>query len=88
MNETISTEKKRSQLEQTRQIIWARQLQKLADIDSPVFLAIVKPNDPLNKREEKRQKQSHNREVKFIAAHGLTEVRKRLMNKALAQRKI
>ena len=57
MNEAISVDKnKRSQLEKARQIISARQLQKLAKNDLPVFLAIVRSNDSPNKRDENRGK--------------------------------
>ena len=56
MNEAIPEIKnKRSQLEKARQIISARQLQKLAKDDSPVFLAIVRSNDsPTNDTEKRR----------------------------------
>ena len=73
-NEAIPVVKnKRSQLEKARQIISARQLQKLAKNDSSVFLAIVWSNDFPNKRDENRGKRSQNRVAKFSTTHGLTE---------------
>ena len=59
-------------LPQLRQIISARQIQKLTKEDSPVFLAIVrKTNEALQKRGNKR---FSNCAAKFVVAHGLTEV--------------
>ena len=75
-------------MEQTRQIISARQWQKLAKNGLRIFLAIVRPNDSPNKRDEKTGKRSHNREAKFSAAHGLAEGQKRLMNKSTSSDKI
>ena len=73
-NGTIPLNKqKRSQLEQARQIVSARQIQKLAKNDSPVFLAIVRVNETPNKRDIKRGKRSHSHEARFVAAHGITE---------------
>ena len=70
-----------------RQIISARQLQKLAKNDAPVFLAIVRANEPPTN--ERKGKRSQNREAKFAAAHGITEGQKRHINKQKrAQRKI
>ena len=76
-------QKKRSQIEKTRQIISARQLQKLAKNDTPIFLAIVRTNDlPIRQR-----KRSQNREAKFAAAHGITEGQKRQINKKTGPKK-
>ena len=59
----------------------ARQIQKLAKNDSPVFLAIVRANETPNKRDIKGGKRSHGREAKFAVAHGITEGHKRHINK-------
>ena len=68
-------------MEKTRQIISARQLQKLAKDDSPIFLAIVRANDSPNKRYRKRGKRSQSSPAKFAVAHGVTEGQKRQINK-------
>ena len=78
---------KRSQLEQARQIVSARQIQKLAKNDSPIFLAIVRANEIPNKQDIKRGKRSHGREAKFAAAHGITEGQKRQINKKTGPKK-
>ena len=49
----IHNKKKRFELAQTRKIISARQLQKLAKNNNPVFLIIVKKWIKIPKREEK-----------------------------------
>ena len=82
MNGAIpANEQKRSQLEQARQIVSARQIQKLAKNDSPAFLAIVRVNETPNKRDIKGRKRSHDHEARFAAAHGITEGQKRQINK-------
>ena len=78
---------KRSQLAEARRIISARELQKLAKNDLPVFLAIVRANDSPNKQSEKRGKQSDNREARFATAHGLTKEQKRVMDKSTGPKK-
>ena len=70
-----------------RQIISARQLQKLAKNDAPVFLAIVRANKPPNKRDNKRGKRSQGTGEKFAAAHGITEGQKRHINKQTGPKK-
>ena len=77
----------RSQLEMVRQIFTARQLQKLAKNDAPVFLAIVRANELPNKRDNKRGKRSQISEAKFAAAHGITEGQKRHINKQTGPKK-
>ena len=52
-NGAIPINNKQYQLEMARQIISARQLQKLVENDTPVFLAIVRSNEPTNKRDNK-----------------------------------
>ena len=87
-NEAIPVvQNKRSQLEKARQIISARQLQKLAENDSPVVLATVRSNDSPKKGDKNGGKRSYNRVAKFAAAHGLTEGQKRLMNKSTGPKK-
>ena len=57
---------KRSQLENARQIISARQMQKFAKNDSPIFLAIARSNDSPNKQDEKRGERSQNRAARLL----------------------
>ena len=72
---------RKSHLSQTRQIISARQIQKLAKGDNPILLAIVRStNESPHKRGKKGNKRSPDHVARF-AAHGLTEGQKQLMNK-------
>ena len=75
MNEPVQM---KSKLSQTRQIISARQIQKLSKDDNPVFLAIVRQtSETPQKRGNKR---SSNRVANFASAHGMTEGAKRKIN--------
>ena len=89
MNEAIPIEgTKRSQLAEARQIISARELQKLAKNESPVFLVVVRvTNDSPNIQCANRGKRSQNRVAKFAAAHGRTEGQKRQINKQTGRKK-
>ena len=90
MNEGKATERKpnnvksamneKTLLSQSRRLITARQMSKLAKGDSPVFLAIVRPTNyaPKMKRANKR---SSSRAVQFVAAHGMSEGHRRQINK-------
>ena len=64
----------------SRQLISARQLQKLAKADSPVYLAIVRKTDEVV-RTHQRTKRTPSCVAQFAAAHGRTEINKRSMNK-------
>ena len=76
---------KQNPLSRSRQIISARQIQKLAQDDSLVFLAIVqKTNEAPQKRINKR---SSNHVAKFAAAHGMTEGWKWSINKIVGPKK-
>ena len=87
-NEAIPDNKnKRSQLEKRRQIISARQLQKLDKDDSLVFLAIVTANYSLSKRYRRRGERSQSHAAKFAAAHGITKGQKRQTNKQTSPKK-
>ena len=78
---------RQSQLSQARRIISARQIQKLAKDDNPVFLAIVQStNETPHVRGKKGNKRSPGHVAQF-AAHGLTEGQKRLMNKKTGPKK-
>ena len=77
---------KRSQASKTRQIITARQLQKLAKQGQPVFLAIVRSTGDVPQRRGRRggNKQS----PKYAAAaHGMTEGQKRKISKETGPKK-
>ena len=67
-------------LSQSRRLITARQMGKIAKGDNPVFLAIVheKNEAPPMKKLNKR---SSGRAARFAAAHGLFEGSKRSINK-------
>ena len=79
--------RRQSQLFQARRIISARQTQKLAKDDNPVFLAIVRStNEAPHVRGKKGNKRSPGYVAQF-AAHGLTEGQKRLMNRKTGPKK-
>ena len=71
-----------------RRIISARQIQKLAKDDHPVFLAIVRqiPDTP-QKRGKRINKRSQYRVANFAAAHGMTEGEKRKINRETCPKK-
>ena len=70
----------RSQASKTRQIITARQIQKLAKQGQPVYLAIVWPTNDVPRTRRKRggNKKSP---IYAAAAHGMTEGQKRKISK-------
>ena len=70
----------------SRQLISARQLQKLAKADSPVYLAIVRQTDEVV-RVRQRTKRTPSWVAQFAAAHGRTEINKRSMNKQKGPKK-
>ena len=78
--------KKDNAVSQSRKIISARQMSKLAKGDHPVFLAIVRSTNevPPKKRSNKR---SSARAAHFAAAHGMSEGTKRSINKSQGPRK-
>ena len=76
-------EAKPNQLAQARGIISARQIQKLAKEDYPIFLAIERVNEDPHERMTRKDKRIHCRAAKLAAAHGLIESQKRMMNKEI-----
>ena len=77
-----------SQLSQARKIISARQIQKLAKDDIPIFLAIVRAtNDHPQGMKIRGNESSSNRVAKFAAAHGMTEGQKRKINREVGPKK-
>ena len=72
---------KPNRLPQERQIISVCQIQKLAKGDNSVFLAIIRTNENSPDQMIRRDKRIHRRVARLAAAHGLTESRKRMMNK-------
>ena len=78
--------RKSSQLSQSRQIITARQMSKIAKRDHPVFLAIIRETNeaPIKRRGNKR---SSSRAARFAAAHGRSEIHKRSINKSQGPKK-
>ena len=77
MNDAV---KDKTPLSQSRRLITARQLSKLAKGDNPVFLAIVRSTDEAPQMKN-RNKRSSARVAQFAAAHGMSEGRKRSINK-------
>ena len=87
-NEVIRNKMKQSQLSQTRGIISARQIQKSAKDDHPVFLAIVRQtNETPQKRGKKGNERSPHLVANFAAAHGMTEGEKRKINRETGPKK-
>ena len=74
-------EAKLSQLAQARQIISARQIQKLAKEDHPIFLAIIRANEDPQEQMTRKDKRIHRRAARLAATHGLIEGQRRMMNK-------
>ena len=70
-----------NQLAQARQIISARQIQKLAKEDHSIFLAIIRTNEDPQKQMTRKDKRIQRRAAKLAAAHGLTESQKGMMNR-------
>ena len=56
-----------NQLAQARRIISARQIQKLAKEDHPIFLAIVRANEDPQKQMSRKDKRIHRRAAKLAA---------------------
>ena len=79
-------DKRTNPLSQSRQLITARQIQKLAKGDNPVYLAIVRHsnNAPHTKL---RSRHTPGRVVRFAAAHGMSESTKRAVNKQTGPKK-
>ena len=75
-----------TQLSQSWQLITARQIQKLAKGDNPVYLAIVRHNNNAP-RVKTRSKQTPGRVARFAAAHGMSEGTKRAVNKKSGPKK-
>ncbi|MCV6575237.1 MAG: dUTP diphosphatase, partial [Cohaesibacter sp.] len=73
-------------LAQSRQLITARHIQKLAKADNPVYLAIVRKTDEAP-RKRQRSKRITDRVARFAAAHGRTEIHKRSINKMIGPKK-
>ena len=69
-------------MSQTLQIISARQIQKLAMDDNPIFLAIVRQANytPQGRGKKGNKRSSHRVEI-FAAAHGMTEGEKQKINR-------
>ena len=88
INEIVRNKMKQSQLSQTRRIISARRIQKLAKDDHPIFLAIVRQmNDTSQKRGKRMNKRSPHRVANFAAARGMTEGEKWKIKRETGPRK-
>ena len=82
INDAVKNE---TPLSQSRRLITARQMSKIAKGDNPVFLAIVRErNEASPKRTNKR---SSGRAARFAATHGLSEGNKRSINKTKGPKK-
>ena len=71
---------KNDTLSQSRQLIIARRMNKLAKGENPVFLAIVKETNDAPPRKQ-TNKRSSARAAHFAAAHGISEGTRRSINK-------
>ena len=76
----------RTPCSQSRQIISARQIQKLTKGDNPVYLAIVWKTNEIPPM-KKKNKRCSARAVQFPAAHGMSEGTKRSINKRVGPKK-
>ena len=85
-NEPITHTIVRSQASKTRQILTARQIQKLAKQGQPVCLAIVWPTNDVPRI---RRKRGGNKKSPIYAAvaHGMTEGQKRKISKETGPRR-
>ena len=73
-------------LSQSRQLITARQMSKIAKGHNPVFLAIIRETNEAPPR-KKANKGSSVRAACFAAAHGMSEGTRRTINKKEGPRK-
>ena len=73
-------------LSQSRRLITARQMSKIAKGDNPVFLAIVRERNEASPV-KKSNKRSSGRVARFATAHGLSEGSKRSINKSKGTKK-
>ena len=73
-------------LSQSRQIITARQMQKIAKGDTPIYLAIVrKTNDAAKVKRNNKRSSAH--AAQFVVAHRMTEGNNRLINRRVGPKK-
>ena len=71
---------KNDTLSQSRQLITARRMSKLAKGENPVFLAIVREtNDASPRKQTKKRSSAH--AVRFAATHGMSKETRRSINK-------
>ena len=83
MNDAVKLD---TPLSQSRRLITARQMSKLAKGDHSVFLAIVRPTNE-TPQVKKTNKRSSTRAVRFAAAHGMSEGQRRVINKCQGPKK-
>ena len=76
----------RTPVSQSRQLIRARHINKLAKGDNPVFLAIVRSTNEAP-QEKKSNKRSSAYAAQFTAAHGMFEGQRRSINKSQSPKK-
>ena len=85
-DERKNKQMKATPIAQSRQLINARQMKKLAKADNPVYLAIVRKTDGMM-RKRQRTKRTPTGVAQFAAAHGRTEIMKRSINKQIGPKK-
>ena len=78
MNDAVKLD---TQLSQSRRLITARQMSKLAKGDDSVFLAIVRPTNE-TPQIKKVNKRSSARAARFAKAHSMSEGKRRVINKS------
>ena len=76
-NDTVKNE---TPLSQSRQLITAKQMSKLAKGDNLVFLTIIQETNEAPQM-KKSNKRSSGRAARFVAAHGMSEGNKQSINK-------
>ena len=89
MNEPYQHVKVQSRTAKTRQIMSARQMQKLIKNDEPVFLVVVRTSNDFVPR-GKKNKGGNKRSPSYAAvnsAHGMTKGQRRKINKETGPRK-
>ena len=70
----------------SRQLITARQMQKLAKADQPIYLAIVRLTNEAP-YVHKRSNKTPTRVAQFAAAHGQSQINKRSVSKMTGPKK-
>ena len=82
----MKSEDRNDAVSQSRRLVSAKEMSKLAKGDNPVFLAIVRATNEVSP-ERKSNKRSSARAARFAAAHRMSEGTRRSINKSQGPRK-